>query len=92
MPACLLAIALGLSCWSTLSTNNLSLYLWWGMLSSSKEQFLDSSNHFFRRGSYHLGNARRTWGETCGLKIGRCCVALAVQHTNPLVTPQEANE
>lgn len=88
----LLAAALCLSTWSVLHANNLSLSVWGGLLANSKSEFLDGTNHFFQKGTWHIGNARRTWGETYGIKLGRAGLALSVQHTNPLVTPEEANE
>jgi hypothetical protein len=39
-----------------------------GTLATASEPYLDNSNRFFQRCSWHLGIGTRTWGETCGIK------------------------
>ena len=63
-----------------------------GFLPASHDQYLDGSGRVFQKGTWHLGNATRTWGETCGIKIGRGYVGLQVTHVNPNQTPEAANE
>jgi hypothetical protein len=55
-------------------------------------QFLDGSGRVFQQGSWHKGNATRTWGETYGIKLRRFCLTMQVTHINPRVTPVEARE
>ena len=75
-----------------LYANHGSLAFQWGRLPTSNDPYLDGTGRVFQTGSWHLGNATRTRGETYGVKIGRCYVTLGVTHINPLVTAREAHE
>ena len=75
-----------------LVNSNTSLYLQGGVLSTATDDYLDGSGHVFQRGSWHLGNALRTRGETYGIKLNRYYLTLGVKHVNPRVSPKEANE
>jgi hypothetical protein len=59
---------------------------------ATNDQFLDGSGKMFQRGTWHLGNGTRTWGETYGVNIFRAYVTVQVTHRNPQVTPQQARE
>ena len=66
-----------------------------GLLSPANDpfgQFLDGSGRVLQQGSWHKGNATRTWGETYGIKIRRCYLTMEVTHINPRVSPAEARE
>ncbi len=75
-----------------LSASYSSLHPRCGLLPSRQDPFLDNSGRCFQKVSWHLGNARRTWGETYGFKLGRVYVTLGVKHINPRVTFKEADE
>ncbi len=75
-----------------LYANHGSLAFQLGRLPTANDQYLDGTGRVFQTGSWHLGNATRTWGETYGVKIGRCYVTMEVTHINPLVTAREARE
>ncbi len=62
------------------------------MLATANELYLDGSNGWFQQCSWHLGKGTRTWGETYGVKLWRVYASLEVQHTDPSVTPSEAEE
>jgi hypothetical protein len=61
-----------------------------GTLATASEPYLDNSNRFFQRCSWHLGIGTRTWGETCGIKVRRAYVSVYVTPTNPRLSPSEA--
>ena len=86
-------MAAGVLAWSArLRCENSSLHLHWGMLPNAKSPFLDGSNGWFQRCSWHLGNGTRTWGETFGVKIRRAYLDVEVVHLNPIIGPAEARE
>jgi hypothetical protein len=63
-----------------------------GMLATSKDQFLDGSGRIVHQCSWHFGNGLRTWGETYGLKFGRCYLTVYVTHIDSRWTKTEAAE
>jgi hypothetical protein len=91
---CALAVAvMGVLGWGvSLYANHGSIGFWWGMSGTANDVYLDGSNRMFQKGGWHLGNGTRTWGETYGLKAGRFYLTMGVTHTNPSITPDEANE
>lgn len=72
--------------------SNTSFYLDAGVLATATDEYLDGTGHVFQRGSWHLGNALRTRGETYGLKVNRYYLTFCVKHINPRVSPEEAHE
>ena len=84
------AVILGWGVW--LYTNHGSVSFRCGMLATANEQYLDGSNGLFQQCRWHLGKGTRTWGETYGLKGWRFFVSMEVQHTDPSITPREAEE
>jgi len=69
-----------------------SLSVHCGLLPTENDSFLDGSGQPVQKCTWHLGNARRTWGETYGVKVKRVYVSLQVRHTNPDVSESEARE
>ena len=69
-----------------------SLGLNCGLLPTENDSFLDGSGEALQKCSWHLGNGRRTWGETYGVKVKRAYVSLQVMHRNPDVSESEARE
>jgi hypothetical protein len=63
-----------------------------GLLPTANDSFLDGSGEAVQKCTWHLGNGRRTWGETYGVKIKRAYVTLQVMHRNPDVSESEARE
>jgi hypothetical protein len=63
-----------------------------GLLPTANDLFLDGSGEALQKCSWHLGNGRRTWGETYGVKVKRAYVSLQVMHRNPDVSESEARE
>ena len=75
-----------------LYANHGSLEFRCGRLPAANDPYLDGTGRVFQTVSWHLGNATRTWGETYGVKIGRCYVSMGVTHINPLITVRAARE
>src|ERR1051325_2392543 len=63
-----------------------------GLLPTANDSFVDGSCEALQKCSWHLGNGRRTWGETYGVKVKRAYVSLQVMHRNPDVSESEARE
>jgi hypothetical protein len=64
-----------------------SIQIWCGLLKSSEDPYLDNPQGFFQSCSWHLGNNRRTWGETYGVKVKRLYISMAVKHTIRRLVP-----
>jgi hypothetical protein len=62
------------------------------MLPTGNDSFLDGSGEALQKCTWHLGNGRRTCGETYGVKVKRAYVRLQVKHTNPDVSESETRE
>ena len=89
----LIVLIAGIFAWClALYVSNGSLHVSCGLLPTANDEYLDNSGHVFQKVSWHLGNARRTWGETYGLKVRRAYFSVAVTHVNPGVSAEEANE
>jgi hypothetical protein len=88
----LTAFVIGVMCLVANQFINGSLSLWYGVLPSPKDQYLDGSGRMFQKGSWHLGNATRTWGETYGIKFDRFYLTLSVKHINSSVSEKDAHE
>lgn len=86
------AVAVMGACCVVLFGNDGPLHLWEGILAHASDQYLDGSGRAFQKGSWHLGNGTRTWGETYGFKVGRFYMSMSVKHVNTTVTPTEARE
>jgi hypothetical protein len=74
------------------SANHASISFGCGILATANDLYLDGSHNCFQQGSYHLGKGTRTWGEVYGIKVWRVYLSLGVKHTDPSVTPEEAEE
>jgi len=92
--ACLLALVIaGVAVWRSLHYGDHGSFGFrCGLLAAANDPYLDGSGKVFQKGSWHLGNGTRTWGETYGLKVHRLYVSMKVGHTNPRITPREARE
>ena len=75
-----------------LHTGRGSLSVWWGILPTANDPYLDNSGRTFQTVSWHFGDGTKTWGETYGVKVFRACVSVQVTHTNPRLTPSEVGE
>jgi len=90
---CLIILIVGIFAWClALYASNGSLHVCCGLLPTAKDEYLDNSGRVFQSLSWHFGNARRTWGETYGLKISRAYLSVQVTHVNPSISGEEANE
>jgi len=93
LAACLIVLIAGIfAWWVALYVSNGSLHLSCGLLPTAKDEYLDNSGRVLQSISWHLGNGRRTWGETYGLKLSRAYLTVQVTHLDPGVTEEEANE
>ena len=86
-------LLLGVALWVfALYTRQGSIFFHFGMLPTSKDEFLDGSGRTFQQGSWHFGNALRTWGETYDAKFGPGYLTLEVTHIASRYTKAEAKE
>jgi hypothetical protein len=86
-------VVMGMALWIfALYSREGSISFQFGMLPTSKDQFLDGSGRMLQEVSWHFSKGLRTRGETYGLKFGRGYLAMQVTHVDSRCTKMEARE
>ncbi len=87
-----IVVATAMIAWILFARAHTSVGFRCGLLPAKNDPYLDGSGRALQNCDWHLGNGKRTWGETYGLKLKRVYVSVDVTHTNPNVTVVEAGE